>query len=257
MEYTQILWALGAGFLVMLVSLSGVITTVTWFKGKLEKHITLFSSFSAGVFFVVGILLVQELLEHSESAVVSLASVLIGATALIVLSRIPEFHHHHSKEADDEANHSHSQASVRRILASDALHNAGDGVIIGAAFAVSTPLGAVTAMGIVVHELLQELSEFFLLRERGLSTRQALKINFLVSSTIIVGIVASFFLVSHEAIENLVIGLSAGAILAVVFHDLIPNLVQSSRKSSKLKKHILFFIAGGLAMSLLSLFIGH
>ena len=257
MEYTQVLWALGAGFLVMLISLSGVITTVTWFKGKVEKHITLFSSFSAGVFLIVGVLLVRELLEHSESVLLSLASILIGASALIVLSRIPEFHHHHSKAENHTDNHSHSMASVRRILASDALHNVGDGVLIGAAFAVSIPLGVVATSGIVVHELLQELSEFFLLRERGLSARKALKINFLVSSTILIGILASFFLVNHEKIESLVIGLSAGAILAVVFHDLIPNLVRASKKNRQLKKHLLFFIAGGCVMFLLSLLIGH
>ena len=257
MEYAQIAWALGAGLLVMLVSLSGVVTTLRWFKGRVEKQITLLSSFSAGVFLTVGLLLVRELLEHSESISLSIASVALGAIALIVLSRIPEFHHHHSKTKAREDNHSHSNASVRRILASDALHNVGDGVLIGAAFSISVPLGAVTTAGIVVHEILQELSEFFLLRERGLSARKALKINFLVSSTILIGIALSFFLVNHEKIESLIIGLSAGAILAVVFHDLVPNLIRVSQKSSKLKKHILVFIAGGCAMFLLSLGIGH
>jgi zinc and cadmium transporter len=255
MEYTQLLWALSAGFAVMLVSLSGVITTLKWFAGKVEKQITLLSSFSAGVFLTVGVLLVRELLEHSESVPLSLTSVAFGAIALIVLSRIPEFHHHHSPE--ENHSHSHSKASVRRILASDALHNVGDGVLIGASFAVSTTLGVVATIGIVVHELLQEISEFFLLRERGLSAQKALKINFLVSSTVLIGIVASFFLVNHEKIESVVIGLSAGAILAVVFHDLIPNLIRTSQESSQVQKHLLVFIIGGFAMFLLSLFIRH
>lgn len=241
----------------MLVSLSGVITTLKWFESAIEKRISLFSSFSAGVFLVVGILLVRELLEHSESVSVSLSSIGIGALGLIVLSRIPEFHHHHSKAEGNEDNHSHSNASVKRILASDALHNVGDGVLIGTSFAVSIPLGIVATTGIVVHELLQELSEFFLLRERGLSARRALKVNFLVSSTILIGIFASFFLVNYEKVENIIIGLSAGAILAVVFHDLIPNLVRVSKKSKQLKKHILLFIAGGFVMLTLSLSIGH
>lgn len=257
MEQTPLLWALGAGILVMLASFSGVITTLKWFEGRIEKHISLFSGFSAGVFLIVGVLLVRELLEHSESLFVSLGSIGIGALALIVLSRIPEFHHHHSKDESSENQHSHSSASVRRILASDAVHNIGDGVLIGAAFAVSIPFGAVATTGIIVHELLQELSEFFLLRERGLSTQRALRINFLVSSTILIGIVGSFFLVNDGKIESVVIGLSAGAILAVVFHDLIPNLLKVSKKSHQFRKHILFFLAGGFVMLALSLFIGH
>lgn len=254
MDYLPLLSALGASLIIMMISLTGVITTIQWLKRRAEKEIHLLSSFSAGVFLIVGVFLLLELIEHSETRTIGLLSLSAGAILMVVLARIPEFHHHHSKE---EGHHEHSRGAVSRILISDALHNVGDGMLIGVAFATDISLGIVTTIGIAIHELLQELSEFFLLVQHGLSPRRALITNLLVSSSILIGVALSALFIHHEAAESIIVGLSAGTILTVVFHDLIPNVRQVSTAQGKVVRHITAFTLGGLLMVALSLLVGH
>lgn len=253
MEHTPIIWILGAGFVTMLISLAGLITTVGFFRKTLEKNINLLASFSAGVYLVVGIVLLSEVIEHADTRTIGLTMTAVGSLIMLLLARIPEFHHHHSKDEE----HGHSRGAVSRIILSDALHNIGDGLIISVAFASSLHLGLIAMVGIIVHEFLQELSEFFLLRQSGLRVREALKVNFLVSSTVFIGIAIGMLLTAHEGLEGAILGLSAGTILTLVFHDLLPNTARELKRGGGLLKHIIFFILGGALMVLLSSFVGH
>jgi len=138
---------------------------------------------------------------------------------------------------------------------SDGIHNVGDGVVIVAAFAASPLLGVVSTISILVHEMLQEISEFFVLRQAGLSIRTALLYNLLVSSTILIGAIGGYFLLEQfETLEVPLLGLAAGSYLLVVFHDLIPHSLGTAREKGHYAKHIIFFMAGvGLMAALVAL----
>ena len=141
---------------------------------------------------------------------------------------------------------------------SDAVHNIGDGVVIVVSFAASPLLGIASTASIMVHELLQEISEFFVLKEAGLSVRAALVWNFITSSTILIGVFGAYFLLERfEALEIPLLGLSVGSYLVVVFHDLIPHSISKATTRWHLAKHALFFAAGLALMAAVVTFLPH
>lgn len=231
-------------FLIMSASLVGVISIWTSLGRFIENNLRYLVSFSAGVFLIISYQLSVEALEHSSSLVDGLMWIILGVVGIFILFRfLPSFHHHHDDH--EEKGHHHSHLDARRILVSDALHNLGDGILLSASFAVSPILGVMTAVSVFVHELVQEVSEFFVLRQAGFSTSKALNINFLVSGTILFGSVGGFLLLDTlEIVEVPVLGLSAGAFLVVVLHDLIPHSVRNSNTKKHYALHFLAFILG-------------
>lgn len=110
-----------AGLAVVLISLVGLVTKIPAIKAAIESRLTLLSSFSAGVFLMVGVMLMIEIFEGGISFW-PVASVVIGAIGSLALSLIPEYHHHHYEK---NTPHKHSKQSAMRILVSDGLHNMG------------------------------------------------------------------------------------------------------------------------------------
>jgi zinc and cadmium transporter len=133
---------------------------------------------------------------------------------------MPESHHHHDPHDHD---HQHGQASARKIVVGDAIHNISDGIILVPAFFASPMLGLAVTVSIMVHEALQEISEFFVLKQAGYTTKKALLVNFLVASTIFVGIFLSYLAISTHELEGILLAVSAGFFLHVVIHDLFPK----------------------------------
>lgn len=245
-----------ASFIIMLASLAGVF--VLWRSAGrfIEKHLSLLVSFSAGVFLVIALFLGNEVLFHGDSLGQGLLWIVLGGVGILLLFRfLPMFHHHH-----DESGHAHTHGKIdaRRIMLSDALHNIGDGILIAASFAVSPAVGFLATLSIFIHELVQEVSEFFVLRQAGYSTSRALTLNFLVSSTILIGALGGFFLLdAFEMLELPLLGIAAGSFLVVVLHDLIPHSVRYSREKKSYLKYIVLFILGAALMTVVNMSLGH
>ena len=237
---------LAASILVMLVSLSGKLLTWRGIGPLIEKNLHYLVSFAAGVMLLVAWNLASEIIEHAGSLRAGVPWIVLGSVFVVVAFRyIPQFHHHH-----ESGDHSHSSIDVNRILVSDAIHNIGDGVVIFVSFAASPFLGIASTISIMVHEMLQEISEFFVYREAGMPVRKALILNFLTSSTILVGVFGAYFLLGwFEALEVPLLGLSVGAYLIVIFHDLIPHSISRIEGTRHVVHHLTFFLAGVVAMT--------
>jgi zinc and cadmium transporter len=235
-----------ASVVVMLASLVGVLSVWKNIGQIIEKNLHFLVSFSAGVFLIITYGLGVEVLEHAESPKVGIIWILVGMIGIwLIFKLLPTFHHHHDHEMTD---HVHTRIDVRKIILSDGLHNIGDGILLAASFAVSSTLGYLSLLSIFVHELVQEISEFFVMKEAGYSTKKALGVNFLTSATILVGSIGGFFLLdAFEAVEVPLLGIAAGSFLMVVFQDLIPHSVASASKKHILR-HIAWFIIGAVLM---------
>jgi hypothetical protein len=109
------------------------------------------------------------------------------------------------------------------LIVGDAIHNIADGIILVPAWLASPALGLAVTVSIVIHEVLQEISEYFVLRQAGYTARGALAINFAVSSTILFGVGLSYFALTTAALEGVLLALSSGFFLHVVMHDLLPK----------------------------------
>lgn len=238
---------LGAALVVMLTSLVGVV-----FIGKntakfLEDKLSFLVSFSAGVFLVTSGALALEVFHLADSVIEGVLLILVGYTlAFLVHKLMPETHHHHAEEC-----HSAHGRAARKLIVGDAIHNVADGVVLVVAFAVSPAIGLAALVSIVIHEALQEISEFFVLRRAGYSVKKALAINFTVSSTILLGVALGHLaLVSHE-LEVALLALAAGFFLQVVFHDLLPKHGEYE-DAQTFFKHLLLVLVGAVLMGLVA-----
>lgn len=236
-----------AAFIVMLASLSGVVFATRKTGQFLESKLSYLISFSAGVFLVTAGALALEVFELAPS---------VGAGAILIIAGyilaegvhrlMPEMHHHH----DDDCSHKHGVAA-RKLIVGDAIHNIADGVIIVAAFAASGPLGIAATVSIVIHEILQEISEFFVLRRAGYSIKKALAINFAVSSTILIGVVLGYFALASHELEIVLLAVSAGFFMHVVLHDLLPKHHEHETGKTFLK-HLAVVAIGAVLMGLIA-----
>lgn len=223
--------------LIMLASLSGLIFLVKGFSDWLNTNSKFVIAFSSGIFAVVTYDLLLESFEFSIPWV-ALGSIIFGFFIFQVIEKVfPEIHHH-------EENDSTCVHSKRKVIWGDALHNIGDGILLAIAFTVDVRVGLVAALGIFIHEFVQEISEFSILKLSGLSTKKALLINFLVSATIIPGVIIGTYISEIDSLVGILFGLAAGSFLHLVFADLIPHSIEHSRKDKKYFMYIFLIIAG-------------
>ncbi|HEY4478578.1 MAG TPA: ZIP family metal transporter [Candidatus Paceibacterota bacterium] len=245
-----------ASLIITIASLVGSISL--WEKlGKLiERNLHYLISFSAGTFIIISYNLVNEAMEHSRYTLNIFAWIIIGTVlSLIIFRLIPDFHHHHDNEEEGEP---HNKLDARRIILSDAMHNIGDGVLLSASFLANFSLGISITLGIFIHELAKGLSKFFVLRQAMYSIKESLVISYLTSSTILIGSIIGYFLLDkYSLIEAPILGLTAGILLIVVLHDLIPHSISSIKNNSHIAKHIAWAVLGIVIMIILGMVMGH
>lgn len=233
---------LAAG-LIMVTSLIGVVFVHRVAREFLEERLSYLVSFSAGVFLVTAGALALEAFHLFADPLHAIGWIALGYVLAWGLHFIlPETHHHH----DDSCGHTHHGA--RRLIAGDAIHNVTDGLILVPAFLASPVLGVAVTTSIVIHEALQEISEFFVLRQAGFSSARALMINFAVSSAIFIGVFISYFALSSLALEGILLAVAAGFFFNVVLHDLLPNR-KTHGAGTVLVEHVLILAVGVIAMA--------
>lgn len=233
--------------LIMSASLSGV-----FFLGQkkslwLKKNLKYLTTLSLGVFIAITYHLFQEIFHESDFPwFYILGWVALGVLVVEILSHlIPEAHHHHHTDHD----HPHSKIDARRMLLGDALHNIGDGLLLVPAFLADVHLGIFIAFAVFTHELIQEISEFFVLKEAGYTTKEALTRNFIVSSSILIGVGLSLLASSVEVLKVPLLCFSAGGFLYIILRDLLPHTFDSiNRYKKSAPKHFLVGVLGILIM---------
>ncbi|HMR55616.1 MAG TPA: ZIP family metal transporter [Candidatus Doudnabacteria bacterium] len=241
---TTIYILLSAGA-VMLVSLVGIFTTAKTIGAWAERNLKYLTTFATGVFILVAYKLVGETF-HSDIEVSSILGIIaLGMLAAYLVDKaIPHSHHHHDNTENPDA---HSKSGAHRIVFSDALHNITDGFLIVPAFLIDIRLGILTTLGIMVHEVAQEISEFFVLKSAGYSTKQALTINFFTASTILIGAAIALLIANiSEDLISVLLAIAAGIIIFTIFKDLIPHSVKVAQRDKTYTKHFLAALAGAI-----------
>jgi zinc and cadmium transporter len=248
-----IFFSITAATLVMIASMSGVLFTSRYIFGWINTRLTYLATFSAGVLSVLTFRLIEESFHESSSFFVAGFTIFCGFAALEIIHRvIPNEHHHH-----ETTDHTHSSVDGRRVLLTDGVHNITDGFLIVSSFVADWRIGVGATVGILVHEVVQEISEFFVLRHAGYSNARALFFNFLSSSTILVGVAAAFFLTQSGNLLAVLIGISAGGFFSVVTRDLLPSAMHSAIRSGTWVQHGTLYILGCVLMMYISLIAPH
>lgn len=229
--------------IVSLVSLVGILT-LSIKTNKLKNILIYFVSFSVGA--LLGDAFIHLLPEAVGTAGFGLdisLYVMAGIAFSFVVEKVIQWRHCHAQNAKE---HVHPFAMMN--LFGDAIHNLIDGMVIGAGYLASIPVGIATTLAVVFHEIPQEIGDFGVMLHAGFSKKKALFFNFLVSLTSILGAFASLLLSSYlRDITIFLIPFAAGGFIYIAGADLIPEL----HKEVNIKKSMLqfsSFVLGVLVM---------
>lgn len=244
------LYSLLSVLVVSAVSLIGIFTLSI--KIELLKRILIyFISFSAGA--LIGdafIHLLPEVVEETGefSLFVSLF-VISGIVVPFVIEKFIHWRHCHMP-----ITHEHKHPFVWMNLFGDSIHNLIDGMIIGASYLVSVPVGLATTIAVVLHEIPQEIGDFGVLVHGGFSVKRAVFLNFVTALTAVLGAVAVLIFGGYaEGAVYFLIPFAAGNFIYIASTDLIPELHKETLVSKSVIQLFAFLLGVGVMCLLLYL----
>ncbi|RYX78426.1 ZIP family metal transporter [bacterium] len=155
------------------------------------------------------------------------------------------FHHHH--EHDSSAAH----VSQRRLIVfGDMMHNAIDGVAIGAAFIVSPVTGIITTLAVSAHEIPKELGTFALLLSRGWKDKKVLLANVATAVATLITAITVYLLGSESHLQVApLLAVTAGFFIYIAASDIIPDIHEQPQKQGTIQAMMLvvgIIFVGGL-----------
>lgn len=232
-----------ASFITSLVSLAGIffLLGAPSSHEKSSKHMV---SFAAGVLIATAFLNILTEALHEADIDYMLQITLIGIIFSFLMERFVLWYHHHHNDMHD------IKPSAYLVVVGDTVHNFIDGIAIAATFSVSIPLGILTTVAILSHELPQEIADFMILVKSGLSRQKALMLNFLSALVAILGGIAGIYIIElNEALHPIALAFTAGIFIYIAAADLIPELHESHDKSKPFDQVVPFIL--GISLILL------
>ena len=250
MNGTEIFYTLASVVLVSLFSLVGIVLLLL--KERILSYVViLMVSFSSGTLFGDAFihLLPETVAEHGFTVWVSIF-ILCGIAGSFVVEKIIHWRHvHYPEQAEMEA-------FAYMNLLGDAVHNLLDGVVIAAAYAVDIRVGVATTIAILFHEIPQEMGDFGVLIQGGVSRKRALFFNFVTALTALAGAGVTILLINLvDQVIVFLIPFSAGTFIYIAGSDLIPQLHKEKAVRNSLLQ-LLFFSLGIAIMVFLRLEMG-
>ena len=240
-------YSLASAGLISLISLVGIVTIMMGAQ-RLDRLIPLLISLAVGALFGDALVhLLPEAFEESDSPARTSLYVILGILFFFLMERFLHWHHEHHTQS---LNPVHPVAYIN--IVSDGVHNFLDGVIIGASYLVSVPIGVATTVAVALHEVPQELGNFGILVHAGFTPRRALLMNFLSAILAFVGVVVSLLIgpnVSEYAL--FMVPLTAGGFIYIAGSDLIPELHHEHELPGSLAQFAMVVVGVGLMYLLL------
>ncbi len=206
--------------IVSLISLVGVLT-LSFKVHTLKRCLIYLVSFSAGALLGdVFIHLLPEIIGKNGFELNISLYILFGILFSFIVEKIINWRHCHHPTTKD---HPHPFAIMN--LVGDFFHNFLDGLIIGASYLASIPVGIATTIAVILHEIPQEIGDFGILLHGGFSKNKALFFNFVTALSAVLGAVLSFILAARvENSLSFLLPFAAGNFIYIAGADLIPEL---------------------------------
>jgi zinc and cadmium transporter len=225
-----LLWIIAATLAGGLLSVAVAASLTVHVLGRVVRNLV---SLSVGVLLGTALLhVLPEAFERQASPQSLFATLLAGLLFFFLLEKAALYRHGHHHEGDDPHHHHHHGFDAEQagrggwsVLVGDSIHNFCDGIIIAAAFLTDTQLGVVTALAIIAHEIPQEVGDYIVLLNAGLSRARALAYNALSGFAAVVGGVAGYFIVGPwEAMFPYLLVVASSSFVYVAVADLLPQL---------------------------------
>lgn len=241
------LYGIASVFAVSLISFIGLFT-LSLSTTLLNRGLLYMISFSAGALFGDAFIhLLPEVVEEYGFGINISLFILSGIVFSFVVEKFIHWRHCHHPTT---SNHPHPFALMN--LVGDAVHNLIDGLIIGASYLISIPVGFATTIAVILHEIPQEIGDFGVLLHGGFSKKMALLLNFLTALVSFVGLFIALYLgVSTENMTMFLIPFAAGNFIYIAGSDLIPELHKEVGVTKSLSQLLTFLLGIAIMFALL------
>lgn len=214
------LYSLVSVVIISLISLIGIFT-ISIKESTIKKYIFIFVSLAIGALLGDAFIhLLPEAIEEIGNVSSALTLVMAGIFVFFIIEKFLHWHHH-----QDDSEEKHVRPVGKMILVSDGFHNFLDGIIIGASYMISIPVGIATTIAVLLHEIPQEIGDFGVLLHAGYSKAKALFLNFLSALIAVLGVLLVF--IFGDVVENMsvyLLAIATGGFIYIALSDLIPEL---------------------------------
>lgn len=199
--------------------------------------------------------LLPEALESGSPQTIGLYA-MGGFLVFFALERLLGWFHHH-EEHHHSAVHGQRDATHQwLVIIGDTVHNAIDGVALGAAFLVSPEVGIATAVAIAAHEVPQEIGDFSILLSKGMKPSRVIIVNLLSALATVVAALAVFVYGSEAGINlSAVLSVTAGFFIYIAASDIVPDIHEKPRREGNIQAVML--AVGAVTVSLILLNMHH
>ncbi|MBI4354944.1 MAG: ZIP family metal transporter [Candidatus Omnitrophica bacterium] len=240
------LWALASVTMVGLVSFVGLFA-VAWGEARLRRAIFIMVSLAVGAMFGDAFIhLLPEAFHRSHLPLATSLYILAGIFAFFLLEKFLRWRHEH---AALECPAIHPVGYMN--LVADGLHNLIDGLLVGASYLVSVPVGLGTTLAVLLHEIPQEIGDFGILLQAGWSKRRALWLNSLSATFAILGTVVALA-AGHVVSDfpHVILPITAGGFIYIAGSDLVPELHKERQPAKSLVQLLAIGVGVGLMLLL-------
>ena len=219
--------------------------------------VDLMISLSVGILLSTSLLhALPEAFESNASIHVLFATLLAGLLVFFLLEKFTILRHSHHYEGDGhDHEHGHDAHEAGKsgwmILVGDGLHNFTDGILIAAAFLADPKLGIITALAIIAHEIPQEIGNFIVLLNAGLSKTLAYVYNLICSLMAVVGgLVGYYALGSGMHLIPYVLVVASSGFIYIAVSDLMPQM----QRRATLRESVTQFVLIALGVIIVLVF---
>jgi zinc and cadmium transporter len=246
-NFNPIFFALLSTFIISLASLVGLISLAIK-PEKLQPFIIYMVSFAVGALFGDAFIhLIPEAFSKTQNSLTVSLLILLGIVVFFSLEKFIRWRHCHEGDCGE-----HNRSLTVMNLVGDGLHNLIDGLLIGAGYLVSIPIGFTTTLAVLAHELPQEIGDLGVLIHSGYSVKKALVLNFISALIAVVGTGLSLVIgLRVQDYASYLLALTAGGFIYIAGADLIPELHTHTRPDKSVKQLLAILLGVAMMVGLL------
>ncbi len=211
--------------MIILISIATLVSTFLggMFALRFKDKLHLILGFSAGA--VIGVaffdLLPEALGLGKENYNIGLITsiVALGFIVYMILDRFVFFHSHGTEENNGENN-----LNKRGVLGAGSLsmHSFLDGAAIGLAFQVSSAVGTIVAVAVLVHDFSDGINTVNMILKNSGTRRQAFKWLLVDAIAPVLGVISTLFFTVSENTLGIILAVFTGFFLYIGASDLLP-----------------------------------
>lgn len=164
---------------------------------------------------------------------------LVGILFFFFMERAIHWFHHHGREHEK----SEARPTVALVTLGDSVHNFIDGVVMAATFMVDINLGIVTTLAVMAHEIPQEIGDFGILLNEGVSRTRVFLYNFFSALSAIAGALITYFLGNVlTGLLPAMLAVTAGFFIYIAATDLLPHIHKNNNRGFAFAESILLLL---------------